>query len=634
MTSLSRPLPISRPFSLTRRRIFLFSAAILSLLFAFTALYLHTNYYLPFIADDALISLRYVQRMLAGDGLTWTDGIRVEGYSNLLWVLLVAVGGLLGQDLIDATRFLGYLCLGITFVTILTRYTARYAWGGLVIGTLGVLYLAALGPVAVWTIGGLEQPLVILFLFSSFLLAFRLLENEEAGAGTRLLLSLCLGLLCITRPDGPLFTVVFCAVLLLVVKRYRSRLTPILQIVAFPILLAGGQLLFRLTYYGEWVPNPALVKISPSWLHMMGASTYVRDGLLAILPLTILGIVSIVLLLFVPGKRGHALLLGATFIAWSSYVIYVGGDIFPAWRHTIPLIIVLSLAVSECAIYLWLSNTKAPRRGLLVSLLLITLAFLAYSQFHNEKNLRAKQERWEWDGKVIGTFLKHAFSTQAPLLAVDASGSLPYWSDLPAIDMYGLNDYHIARNHPEDFGSGWVAHELGDGDYVFSRQPDLISFCLPLGSYTPCSPSGRRLMEIPTFRQLYQPVLFRGNMPYEATAILWAHKYSKKIGIQQQENEMVIPAFFFSETEKTVAYLNSEQALVIAVAQDAPAVLTLPNIPYEAWRVEVITPNGEQVTDQVTAQVEVAPPGVYQLTLVSTNPTPVEVSYVRILKES
>src|SRR5258705_512184 len=54
------------------------------------ALLLHVRHYRPFLADDALISLRYANRLLHGHGLTWTDGPRVEGYSNLLWVLMNA----------------------------------------------------------------------------------------------------------------------------------------------------------------------------------------------------------------------------------------------------------------------------------------------------------------------------------------------------------------------------------------------------------------------------------------------------------------------------------------------------------------------------------------------------------------
>ena len=67
----------------------------------------HAYQYLPFIADDALISLRYSERLTDGQGLTWNDGERVEGYSNLLWVLLCAALGWLGLDMITAVRALG-----------------------------------------------------------------------------------------------------------------------------------------------------------------------------------------------------------------------------------------------------------------------------------------------------------------------------------------------------------------------------------------------------------------------------------------------------------------------------------------------------------------------------------------------
>ncbi len=57
------------PFLSSQHRMLL-SAAILSFILAIVALYVHTAYYLPFISDDALISLRYAQRLLAGHGLT------------------------------------------------------------------------------------------------------------------------------------------------------------------------------------------------------------------------------------------------------------------------------------------------------------------------------------------------------------------------------------------------------------------------------------------------------------------------------------------------------------------------------------------------------------------------------------
>src|SRR3954469_22670066 len=77
----------------------------------FTAILIwHANYYMPFLSDDALISLQYVRRFLNGEGLTWTGGRPVEGYSNLLWILLLAIPGAFGADLIGAVRVMGILC--------------------------------------------------------------------------------------------------------------------------------------------------------------------------------------------------------------------------------------------------------------------------------------------------------------------------------------------------------------------------------------------------------------------------------------------------------------------------------------------------------------------------------------------
>jgi hypothetical protein len=67
----------------------------------------HIAYFYPFMADDAFISLRYAERLLEGEGLTWNDGACVEGYSNLLWVLLDAGLRALGMALPSAVRLLG-----------------------------------------------------------------------------------------------------------------------------------------------------------------------------------------------------------------------------------------------------------------------------------------------------------------------------------------------------------------------------------------------------------------------------------------------------------------------------------------------------------------------------------------------
>lgn len=51
-----------------------------------------------FIQDDAFISFRYAQNLVQQGELTWNPGEtdRVEGYTNFLWTLLMAVPHLLG----------------------------------------------------------------------------------------------------------------------------------------------------------------------------------------------------------------------------------------------------------------------------------------------------------------------------------------------------------------------------------------------------------------------------------------------------------------------------------------------------------------------------------------------------------
>src|SRR3954468_9274361 len=47
------------------------------------------------IQDDAFISFRYADNLARGNGLVWNLGEYVEGYTNFLWTILIAVGPVL-----------------------------------------------------------------------------------------------------------------------------------------------------------------------------------------------------------------------------------------------------------------------------------------------------------------------------------------------------------------------------------------------------------------------------------------------------------------------------------------------------------------------------------------------------------
>src|SRR5579872_3700915 len=87
---------------------------LLALFISALLLLAHCAYFYPFTADDTFISLRYAERLLQGKGLTWNDGEHVEGYSNLLWVLLNAALGAIGFNLVAAARMLGIASATLT----------------------------------------------------------------------------------------------------------------------------------------------------------------------------------------------------------------------------------------------------------------------------------------------------------------------------------------------------------------------------------------------------------------------------------------------------------------------------------------------------------------------------------------
>ncbi|TMD96431.1 MAG: hypothetical protein E6I76_07800, partial [Chloroflexi bacterium] len=47
-------------------------------------------WFLPFTLDDPYVSFRYASHLASGSGLVFNPGEHVEGYSNLLWTLLLA----------------------------------------------------------------------------------------------------------------------------------------------------------------------------------------------------------------------------------------------------------------------------------------------------------------------------------------------------------------------------------------------------------------------------------------------------------------------------------------------------------------------------------------------------------------
>ena len=69
---------------------------------------------LRFVQDDAYISWRYADNLARGLGLVWNEGERVEGYTNFLWTVILAIPHRLGLDVEMFAIALGLVLFTVT----------------------------------------------------------------------------------------------------------------------------------------------------------------------------------------------------------------------------------------------------------------------------------------------------------------------------------------------------------------------------------------------------------------------------------------------------------------------------------------------------------------------------------------
>lgn len=500
----------------------------------------------PFIEDDSLISLRYAHRLLLGKGLTWNDGEAVEGYSNLLWILLSAGLGALGIDLIAALRILGCFSSVLTLVVLFWIHPINRRGGIWPALVLGILFCWS-SPIAIWSIGGLEQPLVAALLAFSLWRMAPLLGKEVVvfkGTDSRqnaLLAGLPLALLCLTRPDGPLVVATFASVGLstwLVRTGSRTAFARCALLIALPVVAWFGQLLFRWTYYGDWLPNPAYLKTHVRVDRLLDGMKYLNIGLRYLWPLVVLAIAGAAVGIRQHRNRPYIILLSTTTVTWIVYIAVIGGDHFPGHRHLIlPIVACASLSAFAIERLCAIRRKSIVAAGFLVVVLLI--AQFVRLQKTDPGYRMAVAVRWQWDGKVVGELFRSTFADKHPLWAVTAAGCLPYFSGLPALDMLGLNDRHIARVPPDRRFP--LAHDHGDGKYVLDREPDLITFGLPVGG-APTFVSGEEMKRDHRFWNRYRKVEFEGLEPHRVITTTYVRIFGR-VGIEQSTRQFRYPAY-------------------------------------------------------------------------------------------
>lgn len=520
------------------------------------ALALQLYHFWPYMTDDAYISLRYSQRLLEGHGLTWNNlPPAVEGYTNLLWVLLCAGLGALGMHLVAAAHLLGIVstAAGIAAVAaqVYRDYPAKIKFISALIGCLALCFSA---PIGVWAIGGLEQPLLAAFLAWAAYFAIRWVTAAKPGARDANVAGVLLALALLTRADAALFTALFYAGAVFADGiRLRSFISRS-RLLLIPVLTFFGQELFRHFYYGQWLPNTAYVKVAFTLHRLHTGLRYDISGFgseIVFLLLAIIGAVA----LWIAGKKRQVILIATIAIGWLLYILAVGGDIFPAYRHFVPAMVLMAFLVAGCGM-LTLAAPFRFSRARVAFFLVLTLLVLTSDLF-------APLESWELEGQQIGLFLHQAFGDRHPLLSADAAGSVPFFAEMESLDPLGLNDYHIARHPVAGAGRGFIGHERADGKYVLDHKPDIILFADFQGD--PLFLADQQVLNDPRFASRYQRIRIDTRATSPTHAVIYIRRTDGKVGIEQTGNHVTVPSYLASiEDSNSVRLIDGRARLVIA----------------------------------------------------------------------
>jgi hypothetical protein len=330
----------------------------------------------------------------------------------------------------------------------------------------------------------------------------------------------------------------------------------------------AAQLAFRVLYYGDWVPNTARAKLAFTPERLKAGAEYVNGAAAAALPLLVAGSVALGVCLLDARARMRVGMVVLAIAGWLSYVRLIGGDIFPAFRHTAVVVPLVAIVVGE-----GLRSLLATERRL--GLAASGIALLACVSFHrlgraNPEIKRALHERWEWDAAVVGPFLERHFGKAGALLAVEAAGALPFYAKLPALDLLGLNDRTLARERPPDFGKGYIGHELGSGRYVRERAPDLIAFQNTVGTREPGYRSGRELVATRWFKERYELVRLAIERPASVEALLWVKKDGRAGGWRDSNGDLTIPAILLGGAGQHAVREHASGRLAVHVRPGAP----------------------------------------------------------------
>lgn len=426
--------------------------------------------------DDAMISMRYAWNFSHGFGLVWNQGDYVQGYTNLLMVLLMSLATLFFNK-VSAVLFIQILgavfMLAIAFTTMKICSHLPLNDNNQSHSFLKILaFFCALSyyPLAYWSLMGMETGLLTLLLLLAVLYTFKYVKNKKTS--NLFLIAGFLSLANLTRNDSAVFAILIWIyigweIFVFTPHDKQKKSKEFLVAIGLYLTVILGQLIFQYLYYGAVMPNTYTLKISgmPLLARIINGVDFVRPFLGVCGFILILSIMELVF-----DFQKQKLLLLSLALSIITYQIYVGGDDYDYWRIISPAmpLLMLLFIIAVNAIILSASGTQFYQTYFLRNpilaenhipkILAVTLILggllMANIHFLPEISFQSKPYSSEIAPYNINTALVlDQLTTNNATLGVYEAGAVPYFIERKAIDFWGLSDKHIAQLPPIHSGS-------------------------------------------------------------------------------------------------------------------------------------------------------------------------------------
>ncbi len=452
---------------------------IVSTILIFVSIFVDLCLEIEFVQDDTFIFLRFAKNFVNGNGLVFNVGENVEGYSSLLWVLLLSGFLFFKLDAIllsqISSMIFGVAVFVVTYFLAFELNTRQKKSHRYFFSLLPLLFITFSGGFHYWSISGMETTLFVFLFMLSVLIFIKNIDNERSDYKLSLLLFLSL----ITRFETLLLFGLI-QLFYLIYKRGNFFSKKHLKELAVFVIPALVFFTIRYFYYGNLLPNTMHAKTGFSFHYFIRGFEYFVDNLKYNL---LFGFVLLLPLLFLKKiiKEKRLLFVFSVAFIFIFVVTLFGGDVLPHHRFYLPVLPLCFIVFSISLGYLFDKN-----KTISVTVIIISIAGSIFSYQKEFKELfgnKSFEDGLVKKMSIYASFVNDEMKVQNKKLttALSTIGAFSFYSKGDVIDIIGLTDSYISHNPIEvkeiddSFPIAWRERHY-NVDYVLERKPDFVLF--------------------------------------------------------------------------------------------------------------------------------------------------------------